>query len=133
MKLKYTYLSFATVLLLALLLGNHINNLFKHQSRSQGATRNFVDFFALIKKNTNTLYYNDKKNDVYQYFLIHNVLSPKKNIINYYRQIGKVDFDYYLIQDYYKVLNKEKFTGDTLLKKQFKDYSLYLLQSKKHK
>ncbi len=130
MKFKFLILNIILFALLLFLVIKHVTHLPKKSSNLYKSHLIYQDFINLIKPHTNTLYYNDKKVDFAEFFKLHHLMSPDKNIINSYRQLKPVKFDYYLIKDFHKVKQKENLTGDTLLIKKFKDYNIYLLKTK---
>ncbi len=107
----------------------HVNHLPEKSSKLRNKEIEFHDFISYVKPYTNTLYYNNKKADYYEFFMLHNLFSPYKNLINFYRQKAPVIIDYYLIKHYHNIKSKKQFSGDTILVKKNKDFDIYLIKT----
>jgi len=129
LKLKFIIINILMLGLLLFLVVNHVKHLPANSSTLIKTNNTYSNFIATIKPGTTTLYYNDKKPDFAEFFKLHNIMTPHKNIFNFYRQKQTVQPDYYLIKDFHKVRQKQLFDGDTLLIKKFKDYNIYLIKN----
>jgi len=129
MKFKWILFNLSLILILIYLVVNYTKQQPNKASKLWEKELEFHDFITQIKPNTITLYYNNKGADYAEFFKLHNIFSPYKNIVNYFRLIDSVRIDYYLIKHYHNIKSKQKFRGDTLLIKQFKKYDIYLLKT----
>ncbi len=131
MKFKWVIFNLFLIISLLFLVINYAKQQPKKTSKLVEKELEFHDFISQIKPYTTTLYYNNKGADYAEFFRLHNIFSPYKNIVNYFRLIDTVKIDYYLIKYYHSIKSKQKFKGDTILKKKLKNYDIYLLKTYK--
>ena len=129
MKFKWPLTNLILIAILLFLVVNHVKHLPKKSSKLWQKDLEFHDFISQVKPYTNTLYYNDKKVDFEEFFRLHNLFSPYKNLVNAHRQISSVKIDYYLIKHFHNIKPKRKFPGDTILVKKQKEYDIYLIKT----
>ena len=131
MKFKWILLNLFLIILLIFLVVNYVKHQPNKSSKLWKKELEFHDFISRVKPNTNTLYYNNKTADFSEFFKLHNLFLPYKNLINSFRFTDSIKIDYYLIKHFHNIKSKRNFFGDTILIKKRKYYDIYLIKTHK--